>query len=85
MKAYGGVDIYTHVFLTSELFCGEWSASRPGRFTYGERAPSTHWIGGFVGPTAGLDNVEKLNYSAVGIATSYGLDDRRVRVRVPGG
>jgi hypothetical protein len=33
MKAYGGVDIYIHVFLTSALVGGEWSASRPGRFT----------------------------------------------------
>jgi hypothetical protein len=46
MKAYGGVDIYIHIFLTSALAGGEWSASRPGRFTPGERAPGTHWIGG---------------------------------------
>jgi hypothetical protein len=25
----------------------------------GERAPGTHWVGGWVGPRAGLDNVEK--------------------------
>jgi hypothetical protein len=25
--------VYTHVFLTSALVAGEWSASRPGRFT----------------------------------------------------
>jgi hypothetical protein len=25
------------------------------RFTPGERTPGTHWIGGWVGPTAGLD------------------------------
>jgi hypothetical protein len=46
MKAYGGVDVYIHIFLTSALIGGEWSASRPGRFTPGERAPFTHWIGG---------------------------------------
>jgi hypothetical protein len=28
----------------------EWSASRPGRFTPRERAPGSHWIGGWVGP-----------------------------------
>jgi hypothetical protein len=28
-------------------------------FTRGERAPGTHWIGGWVGPRAGLDDVEK--------------------------
>jgi hypothetical protein len=36
---------------------GEWSGSRPRRFTTKERAPSTHWIGGWVGPRAGLDAV----------------------------
>jgi hypothetical protein len=30
-----------------------------GNFTPGERAPGTHWIGGWVGPRAGLDDVEK--------------------------
>jgi hypothetical protein len=38
--------------LTSALDGGEWSASRPGRFTPSERAPRTHWIGGWVGPRA---------------------------------
>jgi hypothetical protein len=33
MKAYGGMDVYIHIFLTSALVGGEWSASRPGRFT----------------------------------------------------
>jgi hypothetical protein len=42
MKAYGGVDVYIHVFLTSALVGGEWSASRHGRFTSGERTPGTH-------------------------------------------
>jgi hypothetical protein len=58
MKAYGGVDVYIHVFLTSALVGGE-SASRPGRFTREERAPGTHRIEGWVGPRAGLDDVEK--------------------------
>jgi hypothetical protein len=31
------------------------SSSRPGRF-----APGIHWIGGWVGPTGGLDAVEKI-------------------------
>jgi hypothetical protein len=34
-------------------------ASRPRCFTTGERAPGTHWIGGWVGPRAGLDDMEK--------------------------
>jgi hypothetical protein len=37
----------------------EWSASRPGRFTPRERAPVTHWTGGWVGPRAVLDAVVK--------------------------
>jgi hypothetical protein len=53
MKAYGGVDMYSHISLTSALVGGEWLASRLGRFTPGERAPGIHWIGGWVGPRAG--------------------------------
>jgi hypothetical protein len=58
MKAYEGVDVWSHIFLTSSLVGGEWSASRPGYFTYGERAPGTHWIGVWVGPRFGLEDVE---------------------------
>jgi hypothetical protein len=39
MKMYGAVEVYLHVFLASEVDGGEWSASRTGRFTTGERAP----------------------------------------------
>jgi hypothetical protein len=59
MKAYGGVDVQIHIFLTSALAGGEWSASRHGRFTPGERAPGIHWIGGWVNLIAGLDDMEK--------------------------
>jgi hypothetical protein len=45
--------------LTSALDGGEWSASRPGRFTPWERAPGTHWIGGWAGSGAVLDAVVK--------------------------
>jgi hypothetical protein len=45
--------------VTSALDGGEWSASRPGRFTPRERALGTHWIGGWVGPRAVLDAVVK--------------------------
>jgi hypothetical protein len=45
--------------LTSALDGGEWSASRPGRFTPRKRAPGTHGIGGCVDPRAGLDAVVK--------------------------
>jgi hypothetical protein len=56
MKMYEGVDVLSHIFLTSALV-GEWSASRPGRFTPGKEAPPhTHCIEGRVDPRAGLDN-----------------------------
>jgi hypothetical protein len=45
--------------LTSALDGGEWSVSRPGRFTPRERAPGTHYMGGWVGPRAVLDAVVK--------------------------
>jgi hypothetical protein len=38
---------------------GEWSASHPGLFNPRVRAPGTHWIGSWVGPTSGLDMVAK--------------------------
>jgi hypothetical protein len=46
------------LFLTSILDEGEWSASRPGRFNPGDRAPGTHWIGGWVDPRDEMDSVE---------------------------
>jgi hypothetical protein len=58
MKAYGGVDVYILIFMTSILAGGEWSVSRPGRFTPWERAPGTHWIGGWVDPRGDLDDME---------------------------
>jgi hypothetical protein len=60
MKAYGGVDLWTHVFFASALGGGEWSASCPGYFT-----PGTHWIGGWVGPRAGLYAAEKRTFLAL--------------------
>jgi hypothetical protein len=45
--------------LTSALDGGEWSASRPGCFNSTERAPDTHWTGGWVDPRAVMDAVVK--------------------------
>jgi hypothetical protein len=59
MMTYGRLDIKVHVFLTSALVGGEWSASRSCRFTPGERATCTHWIDGWMDPRAGLDDMEK--------------------------
>jgi hypothetical protein len=61
MKAYWGSGVELHAFLTLALGRGEWSASRPRRFTPWEGAPGTNWIGGWVGPKAGLDTVVKRN------------------------
>jgi len=36
--------------LTSALDGGEWSASRPGRFTPPGRHPGMHWVGGWWAP-----------------------------------
>jgi hypothetical protein len=60
-----------HIFLASALAGGDWSATRTSRFTPGERAPGTHWIGGWVSPRGGLDDVEKI------------LDPSRTRTPTP--
>jgi hypothetical protein len=50
---------YSSTFLDlGQLDGGEWSASCPGRFTPGERASGTHWIG-WLGFKVGLDAMEK--------------------------
>jgi hypothetical protein len=59
IKMYGRSGGNLHAFLTSALYGGEWSASRPSRFTFRERVPGTHWIGGWVGPSTSLNAVVK--------------------------
>jgi hypothetical protein len=63
-----------HIFLTLALVGGEWSASRPGRFTPRESAPGTHLIEGWVDPRAGLDDVQKRKF-----LTLPGLELRPLR------
>jgi hypothetical protein len=74
MKAYGEVDVQIHIFLISVLAVGEWSVSRPGRFTSEERSLGTHLLGGWVGPRAGLEDVENRKFS-----TLPGLELRPLR------
>jgi hypothetical protein len=50
---------------TSVLHGGKWSASRQDRYNPGERVPDTHWIGGRVGPRAGLGEVAKKNITTL--------------------
>jgi hypothetical protein len=57
MKTYGGVDVYIHIFLTS--VSGQLHA--PAALPW-ERAPGTHFIGGWVDPRAGLDDMEKWKF-----------------------
>jgi hypothetical protein len=71
MKTYGGVDVENHILLTSTLVGGEWSASRPNRFTTAERAPGTHSIGGWVDPRADLEDAEKRKFLII-----WGLEPR---------
>jgi hypothetical protein len=65
VKACGVVDVYIQIFLTSVLARGECLPSRPSRFTLGERASGTRWIGGWVDPRVGLDDVEKRKFLAL--------------------
>jgi hypothetical protein len=56
--------------LTSALTGVEWSASHPYCFT--------HWIGGWAGPRAGLDDVEKRKF-----LTLPGLELRPIDCAIP--
>jgi hypothetical protein len=48
----------------------KWSPSRPGCFYPSERNPDTHWIGGWVGPRTGPDDVERrTNLTSTGTRT----------------
>jgi hypothetical protein len=51
--------MYRSTHSLTALDAGEWSDSRPARFTPRERAPVTYWIGSWTGPRAGLDAVVK--------------------------
>lgn len=55
MKAYAGVEVYLHSFLTLPPDGGECSASCPGSFTIGERASGGRCTGRWVGTRASLD------------------------------
>jgi hypothetical protein len=59
MKAYGGVNVQTNVFLTSVLVATERLTSRSGRFAPGEGAHGTHWNVRWVGPKISLDVMKK--------------------------
>jgi hypothetical protein len=60
----GRVGVWLHVSLTSGIG-GERSDLRLSRSTPGERATSNHWMGGYVGPKAGLDTLENKKFLAL--------------------
>jgi hypothetical protein len=70
------VEVYIHSLLTSALDGGEWSASRPGRFTHRERATGTQWIGGWVGPRAVLDKMVKRKLPTPGRESNPRCEDK---------
>jgi hypothetical protein len=57
VNTYGGEWRYSSTILD---LCTRWrwSASRPGPFAPGDRAPGTHWVGGLVGSRVDLDAME---------------------------
>jgi hypothetical protein len=60
----GGVEVYLHIFLTSALDWGEWSASRPDRFTSGEKTWCC-WLRCWVFPRSGQAKVENRKMFAI--------------------
>jgi hypothetical protein len=66
MKTYGGVDVQIHVFLTSALVGGEWSASRLWGINPGDRAPGGHWMG-WMDPRASLDDMKWKFFTLTGL------------------
>jgi hypothetical protein len=62
MKVYGGSWCIDPCFLDLSTSWRWWWASCPCCFTPKERAPGTHWIGAWLVPIAGLDNIEKLKF-----------------------
>jgi hypothetical protein len=58
-RSRAGVEVQLYSFLTSALGGSEWSVPRPRRSTLRGR-PSTHFIGGWVGPRAGLNRCGKV-------------------------
>jgi hypothetical protein len=58
-ETYWGVGVWIHEFLTWAVVGSEYSASSHYRFTPKEKARGTHRIGVWVGPRAGLDDVER--------------------------
>jgi hypothetical protein len=63
-------DNFTFTFYRNKFTCYreglEWSDSRSGLHTLGERVPGTYWTGDLLGPRAGMDVVAKRKNSFFG-------------------
>jgi hypothetical protein len=80
MKTYWGVGVYIHVFLSSALVGGEWSAPRPCRFTPEKNGSATNWTRVWAGPSARLDDMEKLQFmTLLGLELALGPLSRPTR------
>jgi hypothetical protein len=61
IKAYRGLKVWLHVFLIYLPDLSEWPASRSGRFTHCNNAPSIHSLQGSVDPRPDIQTGEKEN------------------------
>jgi hypothetical protein len=77
MKTYCGGGIAPRI-LDRGTNGGKWSASCPGSFTPGETALGTLWIGGWVGPRASLNAVEKRKISSPYRESNLGRPGRSI-------
>jgi hypothetical protein len=59
MKAYGGMAVEVHIFLTSELLGASGQLHSSAALPPGKGPPCSHWIGDWVDPRAGLVDVEE--------------------------
>jgi hypothetical protein len=65
MKTYGVVDVYIHVFLTSALV-GDDRLHAPVALNPGkEPPPRALWVGDWVGPRTGKDDMEKRKFLTI--------------------
>ena len=72
MKAYDGVKLQLQsLILTSAVDGGEWSVSRPQRFTFRERATRTYWKGGWVSCSDGLVSLKETEISCPRLESNH--------------
>jgi hypothetical protein len=74
-----GVDVHILVFLASALVGGEWRVSWCGCPSQGETDPGTHRTVGWVGPRAGVDDMETFQVTLpwlLGLTQSFSFTRR---------